>query len=81
MDLKYKTGISFMMKFFNRYDVNDIRWAFKSWRINSGIAIKQFNNQGKTLVLAKALQKMANKSINFSKIQCYQKWKATAFRE
>lgn len=69
------------MKFFNRHDIKDMRWAFKLWRVNSGIAIKQFNNQGRTLVLAKAVQKMANKSINFTKIQSYQKWKAMAFRD
>lgn len=81
LDLKFKTGISFMMKFFNRYEANDLRWALKLWRVNSGLAIKQFNNQGKTLLLAKTVQKMANKGVNFTKIQCYQKWKTLAFKD
>lgn len=53
-----KTGITFMMKFLNKQDNYLLRDAIKMWRVNSGLAIKQFNNQGKTLMLAKAVQKM-----------------------
>lgn len=33
-----------MLKFLNKQDALDLRNAIKFWRINSGLAIKQFNN-------------------------------------
>lgn len=80
-DLKFKTGITFMMKILHKQDAVFLRQALKLWRINSGIAIRQLNNQGKTLLLAKAIHKLNNKTSNYFKLQCYQKWKKMALRE
>ena len=68
------------MKIMNKYETYDMRNALKLWRINSGLAIKQYNNHGKTLLLAKAISKAGQKSMNYLKLQCYQKWKEMSFK-
>ena len=63
-----------------KVNFRDRRQAFQVWRLNSGMALKQYENQEKVVVLAKAAQKIYNRTHNFIKIQYYQKWKQMALR-
>ena len=42
--MKYKTGLSFINKIIKRANDQDYRRAFKLWKLNSGVAMKQYEN-------------------------------------
>lgn len=66
------------MQVIKEYDTQYIRRAFKLWRLNCGLSQKMYENQERTLVLAKSAQKFYMKSLNHVKLQYYQKWKRIA---
>lgn len=70
--------MSIVFQLSKKTDFKDVRRAFKIWRLNSGMAQKQYENQEKTLILAKYANKFHLKSLNHVKIQYYQKWKRLA---
>jgi len=43
-EMKYKTGLSFVGKIIKRANDQDYRRAFKLWKLNSGVAMKQYEN-------------------------------------
>jgi hypothetical protein len=43
--------------------------------LNSGVALQLYENQEKSIVMAKVMDKVLKKNMNHSKILCYQKWK------
>lgn len=57
--LKYKTALSLLDQMSKKADFGDARRAFQVWRLNSGVAFKQYENQEKTLIMAKCAQKMS----------------------
>ena len=57
-EMKYKTGLSFISKIIKRADAQDGRRAFRLWKLNSGMAVKLYENQERTMVLAKCMAKM-----------------------
>lgn len=71
LQLKQKTAFSIIDAFSKKISFQDTKAAFKLWRLNSGIAYKQEENEKKVLVLAKYCQKYYQRSLNYVKIQCY----------
>jgi len=57
-DLKFKTGFSIMSQILKKSEFKDRKRCFKIWRINSGVAHKQYQTQERTLKLAKCASKM-----------------------
>ena len=53
-----------MLKILKRSDDYDLRRALETWRVNSGVAIRKFQSQEKSLILAKCLKKMQSKSLH-----------------
>ena len=56
--MKYKTGMSFINKIIKRAHDQDYRRAFKLWKLNSGMAAKQYENQEKTMLMMRVAAKM-----------------------
>ena len=79
LQLKQKTAFSIIDAFSKKISFQDEKAAFKLWRLNSGVAFKQEENQQKVLTLAKYCQKYYLRSLNYVKIQYYQKWKHQTF--
>ena len=67
-DLRYKNGLNIMLLIVKKLDGQDLRSSFKLWRLNSGLAQKMYENQEKTIILAKYAQKLHRKSLNYVKI-------------
>ena len=79
LQLKQKTAFSIIDAFSKKISFQDAKVAFRLWRLNSGMAYKQEENQQKVLTLAKYCQKYYLRSLNHVKIQYYQKWKHQTF--
>ena len=78
-DLRCKTALSLIFQSSKKKQFFELRAAFRLWRVNSGVALKQYENQEKLLIMARCCQKMQAKLRNHVKIQFYQRWKQVTF--
>lgn len=78
--MKFKTGFSIMLKVIHRWEQLERRHALKVWRLNSGLVLKQYENQDKIMILAKSVKKLLQKTLNHHKVKMYQKWKQIVFK-
>lgn len=77
-DLKYKAGLSLLEKLERKAQAADGRRAWKLWKLNAGIVMRQFDSQHRTSLLAKYANKVYQRSLQHLKFECYQKWKKEA---
>lgn len=78
-DLRCKTSLSLIFQSAKKKHFFQLRDAFRVWRVNSGVALKQYESQEKLLIMARCCQKMQSKLRNHVKIQFYQRWKQVTF--
>ena len=60
-----------MVKTLNKQHDQELRQAVKIWRLNSGVAMMQYETQEKSLIMARAMTKVIRKGLNHKKLQLY----------
>lgn len=76
-----KNGLTLAQTVVQKTEFKALKEGFMVWRLNSGVAAKQYENQERVTILMRALKRAKQSTLEHYKLVCYHRWKRMCLRE